>query len=816
MTVADSSTPHPDPIEPIPVADVEPPQSTVVPAATITPTVAADPLPIDDGAPKPYTRLFLISFFILFLELACIRWFGSTVVFLTFFTNIVLIASFLGMSVGLMTAPRKTNFINWTLPILALACVLSATLLWTFNNRPDLLKITVGNQVSPAQIYFGTEYREMELTKVTIPMPVIAGVFFTLIALAFVGLGQEMGRAFDAIPKRLTAYSVDIAGSLLGIALFSALSYAWTSPLVWFTLSAVLMIYFVRLWSGWQSFALVVLLAVTGYTSYADELGASLIWSPYYKISYSPARNFAINTNNIAHQNMGKLSRDTQLYPLVHALNRDAGQPAFENVMIIGAGSGNDVQAALMNGVKRVDAVEIDPGINFIGRTDHPDRPYEDPRVKIRLTDGRQWLKRNTADPDNKYDLEIYALVDSLVLHSSYSSLRLESFLFTQEAFGDVAANLKPGGVFAMYNFYRQGWVVGRLVEMARNTFGTEPLVFSFPADGVPQETITANDNQANAITFVLVGMPDDGVLPAAGATPGTAMKKNARIEAMRAKLTQSDNQYWLATSDPVAKKSNGFAAKQPALPPTTQPADAVAAMNNTWRPARPAAVNTADIGPLPNDDWPQLYLREKKLPPEVLMSMIVIGSLSLVILLSFAPRQSLRPSGRMFFLGAGFMLLETKGVVHMSLLFGSTWITNSVVFFAILVMILLANCFVLLVKPKKLWPFYVLLFATLAVNAFIPMSEFLKLPGLAKPIVSCAVIFVPVFFAGVIFGASFRDSTRPDADLGWNIAGIIVGALAENLSVVIGFKFLILVAIGFYLLSMPFVRRRPVLAASV
>ena len=42
-------------------------------------------------------------------------------------------------------------------------------------------------------------------------------------------------------------------------------------------------------------------------------------------------------------------------------------------------------------------------------------------------------------------------------------------------------------------------------------------------------------------------------------------------------------------------------------------------------------------------------------------------------------------PAARMFFLGAGFMLLETKGVVHMALLFGSTWMVNSIVFFAIL-----------------------------------------------------------------------------------------------------------------------------------
>ncbi len=162
-------------------------------------------------------------------------------------------------------------------------------------------------------------------------------------------------------------------------------------------------------------------------------------------------------------------------------------------MLIIGAGSGNDVQAALLNGARHVDAVEIDPVINEIGRADHPDRPYDDPRVTIHLDDGRSFVRKT----DRKYDLVIYALVDSLVLHSGYSSLRLESFLFTEQAFRDIKARLKPGGVFAMYNFYRQGWVVGRLKKMGQDVFGTEPIVISLPyqttirPDGQPVEPAT-------------------------------------------------------------------------------------------------------------------------------------------------------------------------------------------------------------------------------------------------------------------------------------------------------------------------------------
>ena len=92
--------------------------------------------------------------------------------------------------------------------------------------------------------------------------------------------------------------------------------------------------------------------------------------------------------------------------------------------------------------------------------------------------------------------------MDSLVLHSGYSSIRLESFLFTQQAFDYVAARLKPNGVFAAYNFFRQGWIIGRIDKMAEQSFGVRPLVFSLPY----VETIRPSDPQGN-ITFLL-GQP--------------------------------------------------------------------------------------------------------------------------------------------------------------------------------------------------------------------------------------------------------------------------------------------------------------------
>jgi hypothetical protein len=227
------------------------------------------------------------------------------------------------------------------------------------------------------------------------------------------------------------------------------------------------------------------------------------------------------------------------------------------------------------------------------------------------------------------------------------------------------------------------------------------------------------------------------------------------------------------------------------------------------WQAIGAAELETTGIGPLPTDDWPFLYLHSPAIPALNVRGLVIVAALSLLILITFAPVRSIRPNGQMFFLGAGFMLLETKGVVQMALLFGATWLVNSIVFAAILVMILLSNLYVLAVRPRSLRPYYVLLFLSLLLEACVPLSVFLSLPEWLKTFLSCALTFAPIAFAGVIFATSFRESRQPDIDLGSNTGGVILGGVCEFFSLVIGFNALLYVALGFYALSALFARRR-------
>ena len=88
------------------------------------------------------------------------------------------------------------------------------------------------------------------------------------------------------------------------------------------------------------------------------------------------------------------------------------------------------------------------------------------------------------------------------MLHSSYSNIRLESYLFTKQAMDDVRRRLKPGGMFVMYNYFRQGWIVSRLQNSVRAAFGADALVLNLPS----RDTLDADDNLENGFTMLIAG----------------------------------------------------------------------------------------------------------------------------------------------------------------------------------------------------------------------------------------------------------------------------------------------------------------------
>jgi SAM-dependent methyltransferase len=727
-------------------------------------------------------NLFIISLLILFLELACIRWFPAHVLFLTFFTNTVLLASFLGMSLGCLAAGHQRNYFSWTPAFLALAVLAALGVELVYQLQGNI--VDVGNQSSPQLIFFGTEHPKTDVARFFIPIEALGGSFFVAIALVFVGLGQELGRALNSYPNRLRAYSLNIAGSLIGIVIFAACSWWELAPFWWFlpvvlTVALILVRISPRrdLPVRWALLAVTLLgVSLHSAANLRSDQAVQFLWSPYYRIDYDTAHR-SLAVNQIGHQTMHSRTANAPAYALPYLLRRDSERLPFQDVLIIGAGSGNDVSRALQWGAANVDAVEIDPAIQRLGARDHPDHPYQDSRVTVHLDDGRNFLRST----DKQYDLILYALVDSLVLHSSFSNIRLESYLFTEQAFADVRRHLKPGGLFIAYNFFRQGWLVARLQKELTHVFGTEPLVLPLPA----RKVIKPDDFLEGEFTVFLAGDTEP---------VRTALQKNGGYWLTSQHAPSPDSPNGFLTPTAAERAQLHHLAEQGQEMPWTQ-----FDLAQVVQPKEPLRLAT--------DDWPFLYLRQPMVPDLSLRGMAVMCGLAMLLLLLFLrtdrrQTESWGSQGRMFFLGAGFMLVETKAVVHMALLFGSTWMVNSIVFFGVLVMILAANFFVALIQPRRLWPYYIGLFVTLVLMALVPLDYFLGMNRTFQVAGSSLLVCAPIFFAGVIFATSFASTVEPNRAFGANIAGAMVGGLAENTSMLLGFQHLVLVALGFYVLS--------------
>jgi hypothetical protein len=347
----------------------------------------------------------------LFVELALIRWIGSDVVYISYFSNFVLLGSFLGIGIGFLRAKSRIDLFAWAPVTLAflVAFILS------FPVYVDCL----GSQV----IYFGCKPNGLPIW-LTLP------VIFLAVAVVMASIAQGVARSFSGF-EPLEAYRLDILGSLAGITAFALLSFFGAPPVAW---GAVVSAVFLVLYR--PSLRLIQIVALTGLIIMLghESLTPGDSWSPYYKVSVFALSMrpgvHALDVNGIPHQLIESMVERKRTEPVYFLPYRRLESNPLRNVLIVGAGNGGDVAIALAAGAKHVDAVEIDPRIYQIGREMNPDHPYQDSRVSVHIDDGRAFLERTR----NRYDLILFALPDSLALVSGQSSLRLESYLFTLEA----------------------------------------------------------------------------------------------------------------------------------------------------------------------------------------------------------------------------------------------------------------------------------------------------------------------------------------------------------------------------------------------
>src|SRR5437763_5182610 len=229
-------------------------------------------------------RTFFVSFTILFFELLCIRWIPSYVRYLSYFNNFLLLASFLGIGLGMLSARRERFWFPPFPLLLALLVVIIAKM------KFELL-------INSTQVlYFGLADEQSAQAENFLVLPIIFG----MVTLCFIPLARSFGKLFSQLDP-LTAYTYDIIGSLAGIAAFSAMSYFSLPPLAWFAiLSALLLLLSAKRTVVFAAVVLAATLIEVG------QLQGGAYWSPYYKIVLRPAvpDGYFVDVNGIGHQAM--------------------------------------------------------------------------------------------------------------------------------------------------------------------------------------------------------------------------------------------------------------------------------------------------------------------------------------------------------------------------------------------------------------------------------------------------------------------------------------------------------------------------------
>jgi len=651
-------------------------------------------------------KLVLVSFLGLFLELSLIRWLPAYLFSIAFFSNVVLIASFLGLGLGLLLTHNEHDFFDFFTYILAV----SVCLVLLLKNVQVVLPAEAKTWIW--SYYGGNRLNGVSYLKVSITQ--LIGIIFTLTVAIFVPVGQKIGKLMKEF-EPLYAYTLNIFGSLLGVVGFGILALFFVPAYSWF-IAVGLVVILVTYRKKRFFINLFIMLSVVIVIALVEK---EIIWSPYYAINLrlDPDKSLSVYVNLLFHQKAVNFEKDKQTFEKFMAPYRWF-QP--KRVLIIGAGTGNDVWAAQKSGAEFIDAVEIDPMIIILGRDAHPQSPYKSDKVRVFVDDARSFMHKAR----EKYDMVVYGTLDSHATLSATSSIRLDNYLYTQEAFQDARQLLSPEGTVVLLFSVPTDWIAKRLIETARSVFGARDTRYLI--------------TDSHLFNFMIV------------AGPGV---KRALLE-------------------------------KPAL-------------SNILLPL-PAVYRT----PLPKDNWPYLYLAERSIPHLYLATLIVLICISFVSIFAFTPLKATKIDPLFFFLGCGFLLLETKSVTTFSLLFGSTWLVNAVVFSSILSIALLANWIVSarqLREPR--WYFAGLILSLLFVYIF-PLSVLLKFGFFSKIFLAGALIALPILFSSFVFAIIIKKTKDVGTALGSNLLGAVLGGFLEYSSMIWGLNVLYIIALGCYLVA--------------
>ena len=669
----------------------------------------------------------------LYLELMIIRLHSSFFQLFGFFKNISLLSCLLGLGVGYLFGNKKIFSLKWVFPLL----VLQISFMYLLKSTPfgPLLQNPI------------TEQWAMGLTRAQGFLQFFIIYSFVILiflsnAVIFVPLGHLVSRLMQKQDK-LKSYSWNLIGSVSGIIIFALMSFFWTPPALWILVGFFFYIIFVKkdlinilIPSISVLFLLIILLV-------PKELNKQDIYSPYQIISLEHPNNPLSPTNVLVSNTWfqhpydlsGKIKYDPAPLAANYSAPYDVTSKIPEKILIVGSGTGNDTAYALQKGVKKIDSVEIDPVIIDIGRDYHPQKPYQSNKVNVIQNDARNFIQHTK----NKYDLIVYGLLDSHASLSGRGGIRLDSYVYTVEAFKESKKILNKNGYISLSFYLSEVELGSKIYLMLKEAFdGREPLVVS-------QNTGENDKFRSQPYAFII----------------GNKIDKNFDIT--NSKLS----------------KVNFFSEK-----------------NN---------LSKVDIS---TDNWPFFYMPSKVWPKSYIFIIFLIFVSSFFFIQNTNPINKKNFSPTCFFLGSGFMLIETKGITELALVFGSTWFVVSIVIGFILIMAYFANLLIIKKIKIKTYLIYALILLSISLGYFYTLIDHGSINSITQKILTPSILTIPIFFSGLAFSKQLSIEKTVSVALSSNILGAIFGGLLEYNSMYFGFRSLYILGFIMYLAAFIFSKK--------
>jgi hypothetical protein len=685
------------------------------------------------------TGVMLMAGLTLFLELVLIRWQVSYFPVLALHKNFTLLACFCGLGLGYALARAKPLLLPACLPVLALALLM--LMLVRYGSDHVMLYLLQAVPIQGQTPWANLNIHGVNfMSKLTFYLPtlmLLTGTF-ALNVLIMLPAGQFCGFLMEHAGKPLVSYGCNLLGSIAGIVALFVLSCLWIGPVVWFAVCAVLLLWYQLVSPGARGVGVVSAALCLVITSWPAEPLVDTIFSPYQIIQktakpdgytwFLAAGSYRQEIVDLSMSNSARnLNPGFKNVGFFETPYRTA--PSLDDVLIVGAGVGNDPAAALRAGAKDIDAVEIDPVIREIGLNEHSEHAYKDPRVHAIITDGRGYLTYT----HKSYDAIVYGGQDTTLLLAHGSNVRLDTYVFTQEGLRAAFSHLKPGG------FLSTGFVLGDNTPLIGKKMYR--MLKDLPGAGTPVVVAIVNSIPGGSHTLFMV-------------------RKGAEMNLSMPFLT-----------------SHGMSV-----------------VTDKYAGAPGEALQ------LPTDDWPFFYMDERSYPVSYMASLLLVLLLSAVMVRRMLPGQqwaaSLLP---FFFLGVGFMLVETKAITELGLVFGNTWQVIGITITSVLAMAYLANVWMEKRSVQSLMPAFSCLLLVIAAGYGVATHGGISYGNAALKLGAVILLTSPLFFSGIIFSTLLKHTDDITGAMAYNLMGAMLGGLLEYNSLRFGFAFLYLIALLFY-----------------